>query len=112
MGILFLSLSSNNIHFLLTNSAGQIKSWTTVGKLRSKGVRKTLVIPSFEIIRFLEKKTKELNYSFLHLRIKGWGNHKKNIFKLLKQSKLKFVSIIDVTTCPHNGCKISRNRRL
>lgn len=112
MGILFLSLSSNNIHFLLTDSTGQIKAWTTSGKLKSKGVKKNLNISYFEIIRFLEKKTKELNYTFLHVRIKGWGKNKKNIFKILKQSKFKFISVIDVTTCPHNGCKIPRKRKL
>lgn len=71
MGILFLSFSFNNIHFLLTDCKGQIKSWTTVGKSRSKGVKKNLSLSSFDLINFLEKKTQEFNYTSLHVRIKG-----------------------------------------
>nr|YP_009040910.1 ribosomal protein S11 [Neopyropia fucicola]AIB08130.1 ribosomal protein S11 [Neopyropia fucicola] len=112
MGILFLSFSSNNIHLLLTDCKGKIKSWTTAGKSRPKGVKKNLSLSSSEITQFLETKTKKFNYTSLHVRIKGWGKNKKNIFKILKQSKLKFISIIDITTCPHNGCKIPRKRKL
>ena len=111
-GILFLSFSSNNIHFLLTNSLGQIKTWTTAGKSRSKGIKKNLSLSILEVTNFLEEKTKELNYSFLHVRIKGWGKNKKNVFKIFKQSKLKFLSVTDITSCPHNGCKIPRKRKL
>nr|AIB08160.1 ribosomal protein S11 [Pyropia kanakaensis] len=112
IGILFLSFSSNNIHFLLTDCKGHIKAWTTAGKLRPKGVKKNLSLSFFEISNFLEKKTKSLNYTFLHVRIKGWGKNKKNVFKILKQSKLKFISVLDNTACPHNGCKIPRKRKL
>nr|YP_006234153.1 ribosomal protein S11 [Neoporphyra haitanensis]AFH57664.1 ribosomal protein S11 [Neoporphyra haitanensis]QYA17628.1 ribosomal protein S11 [Porphyra crispata]BAL63267.1 ribosomal protein S11 [Neoporphyra haitanensis] len=112
IGILFLSFSLNNIHFLLTDCTGQIKSWTTARKSRSKGAKKNLPLSSFELIKFLEKKTKDLNYAFLHVRIKGWGHNKKNVFKILKQSRLKFISVIDTTTCPHNGCRIPRKRKL
>nr|BAL63259.1 ribosomal protein S11 [Pyropia kurogii] len=111
-GILFLSFSSNNIHFLLTDCTGQIKAWTTAGRSRSKGMKKSLSLSFFEVSNFLEKKTKDLNYTFLHVRIKGWGKNKKNVFKILKQSKLKFISVLDNTTCPHNGCKIPRKRKL
>nr|AGZ17888.1 ribosomal protein S11 [Neopyropia yezoensis]WKD83627.1 ribosomal protein S11 [Neopyropia yezoensis] len=112
MGILFLSFSSNNIHFLLTDCKGKIKSWTTAGKSRSKGVKRSLSLSSSEITHFLEIKTKALSYTSLHVRIKGWGKNKKNVFKILKQSKLKFISVMDITTCPHNGCKIPRKRKL
>nr|YP_009048897.1 ribosomal protein S11 [Wildemania schizophylla]AID57266.1 ribosomal protein S11 [Wildemania schizophylla] len=111
-GILFLSFSSNNIHFLLTDNKGQIKSWTTANKLRSKGIKKALPLSTFEIVNYLGSKSNEHNYSYLHVRIKGWGKNKKNVFKILKQSKLKFLSIIDVTAHAHNGCKIPRKRKL
>nr|YP_010925395.1 ribosomal protein S11 [Neoporphyra seriata]WKD83601.1 ribosomal protein S11 [Neoporphyra seriata] len=111
-GILFLSFSLNNIHFLLTDYTGQVKSWTTARKSRSKGVKKNLPPSSFELVNFLEKKVADLNYTSLHVRIKGWGLNKKSVFKILKQSKLKFVSVIDDTTYPHNGCKIPRKRKL
>nr|AIB08099.1 ribosomal protein S11 [Neoporphyra perforata]AIB08385.1 ribosomal protein S11 [Neoporphyra perforata] len=112
IGILFLSFSSNNIHFLLTDCTGQIKAWTTARKSRSKGMKKSLSFSSFELVNFLENKIKVLNYTFLHVRIKGWGKHKKSVFKTLKQSRLKFLSIIDDTTCPHNGCRTPRKRKL
>lgn len=112
IGILFLSFSSNNTYFLLTDHVGRIKAWTTVGRSKIKGVKKNLSISTFEIITFLEQKVKNFNYSSLHVRIKGWGKNKKNIFKILKQSKLKFISVIDVTSCPYNGCKISLKRKL
>lgn len=112
IGILFLSFNFNNIHFLLTDCTGQIKSWTTARKSRTKGVKKSLPFSFFELVHFLEKKTQDLNYTFLHVRIKGWGSNKKNVFKILKQSKLKFLSVVDDTTCPHNGCRIPRKRKL
>nr|YP_010338866.1 ribosomal protein S11 [Bangia atropurpurea]UNJ18833.1 ribosomal protein S11 [Bangia atropurpurea] len=112
IGILFLSFSSNNTHFLLTDHLGQIKAWTTAGRLKTKGIKKNLAISPFEIIYFLKKKTKELGYSSLHVKIKGWSKKKKNIFKILKQSKLRFISVMDITSCPYNGCKIPRKRKL
>nr|NP_049320.1 ribosomal protein S11 [Porphyra purpurea]AAD03123.1 ribosomal protein S11 [Porphyra purpurea] len=111
-GILFLSFSSNNTHFLLTDHAGQVKAWTTAGRSKIKGVKKNLSLSIFETIRFLEQEANNLNYSYFHVRIKGWGKNKKNIFKILKQSKLKFISVIDITSCPYNGCRIPRKRKL
>jgi small subunit ribosomal protein S11 len=52
-------------------------------------------------------------YSFcLYFEVKGIGEGKSSVLKSFHGLGFKIISISDITGEPHNGCRVSKTRRI
>lgn len=111
-GVVFILFTSNNTLYSLTNFKGDVLFSVSLGVQRTKGLKK--VIPSTTHLSTLKLASyiyKE-NFTHLHLKIKGVSKAKKLIVKTLSQLNLQIITLQDITSFPHNGCRKKRKRRI
>jgi small subunit ribosomal protein S11 len=60
----------------------------------------------------IAKRSYDLGFLQVHLRFKGFNKNKKSIVKALNHSGLITLSLQDLTSFPHNGCRIAKYRRV
>jgi small subunit ribosomal protein S11 len=111
-GVVFVLFTSNNTLYSLTNFKGDILFSISLGIQRTKGLKK--VIPStihLSTLKLAHYICKE-NFTHLHLKVKGVSRAKKLIIKTLSQLDLKIITLQDITSFPHNGCRKKRKRRI
>jgi len=111
-GIIFILFTSNNVLCSLTDTKGDLISWTSAGSQRSKGLKKSIPIVIYTAITKLANIAFNYGISYIHVRFKGLNKSKKSVLKALNHTSIKLLSIQDVTALPHNGCKNPRKKRL
>nr|YP_010620108.1 Ribosomal protein S11 [Periphykon beckeri]WAX04144.1 Ribosomal protein S11 [Periphykon beckeri] len=109
---LFILFTQNNIFLTFTNFKGQVLNWYSVGRFKSKGLKKLTVSLIKTFLQSFIKVKLFKNIRF-HIKLKGHNKLKKQFIKIfLKTITLENLSISDNSKFPTNGCKLKRKRRL
>nr|AHX02506.1 ribosomal protein S11 [Schimmelmannia schousboei] len=110
--ILTILFTSNNIFYTLTKLNGEVLFWTSVGSKKLKGTKKitvtTITLAMNSILNFVN----EFKCNNIHIKFKGFNKNKRLAMKYLKQTSLNILSISDLTAMAHNGCRLSKMRRI
>jgi small subunit ribosomal protein S11 len=77
-----------------------------------KGSKRSTVYAAQQTLLLLIEKLKEKNIKVVILFFKGFGRGRRSIIKGLKKNKIKVLRIFDKTPIAHNGCRVSKKRRL
>nr|YP_004062227.1 ribosomal protein S11 [Plocamiocolax pulvinata]ADR03243.1 ribosomal protein S11 [Plocamiocolax pulvinata] len=108
--ILIILFKPTNFFCIVTDLKGNVLFWTSSGILNSKSTRKfipsTIVYTLKYIINLLHK------YKYLRIKIKGFNKNQKSILKIFKNTFLNILSICDLKSFPHNGCKKRKRKRI
>lgn len=110
--ILSILFTSNNILFTLTNLYGEVIYWVSTGSYKQKGTKKLTLTVLILAVKSIVNYLTHLKCNFIHLKIKGFKKNKKSILKYFSSKNLNILSISDLTSLPHNGCKNKKSRRL
>nr|YP_010835022.1 ribosomal protein S11 [Cryptomonas gyropyrenoidosa]WFQ82697.1 ribosomal protein S11 [Cryptomonas gyropyrenoidosa] len=97
-----INASYTNYKTILCNSTGA---------LGIKGSRRSTYYAGQSISNISGKALKLLGVKYIYVKIKGFGKGRYSGIKGLLNTNLKFLSILDVTPTPFNGCKTSKKRR-
>jgi small subunit ribosomal protein S11 len=104
--------TANNILYALTNSTGDVLFSISSGAQRTKGLKKVVPaaahLAALQLVHYINKE----DFTQLHLKIKGVNKTKKTVIKTLSQLNLKFFTLEDTTSFPHNGCRKKKKRRI
>jgi small subunit ribosomal protein S11 len=76
----------NNIIIAMTNSTGQVITWSSAGKMGFKG--------SVEVF------------------VKGPGSGRESAIRTIQTTGIEITTIRDMTPLPHNGCRPPKARRV
>nr|AHX02458.1 ribosomal protein S11 [Plocamium cartilagineum] len=110
--ILIILFKPTNLFLIVTNIKGEILFWTSSGILNTKSTKKVIpstIVYTFKyIINLLYKN----NNKFIHIKIKGFNKNKKNILKIFKNTFLNILSVCDLESLPHNGCRKPKKKRI
>jgi small subunit ribosomal protein S11 len=111
VALLNIKCSSNNtiIYCQYANKGGLNLSAGTTGL---SGAKRSTVYAAQQIILLLIEKLKEQKIKNVIVFFKGFGRGRKSIIKGLKKNKIKVLRIFDITSIAHNGCRVSKKRRL
>uniref|UniRef100_A0A4D6BP51 Ribosomal protein S11 n=1 Tax=Balbiania investiens TaxID=111861 RepID=A0A4D6BP51_9FLOR len=112
VGVIFILFTSNNVIYSLTDLKGSVLLWTSTGTQRTKGLKKSMPLTIYTSMLAIAKKSYELGFLKVHLKIKGFNKNKKSIVKALNHSSLTALSLQDLTSFPHNGCRVAKCRRI
>ncbi|MGD9977037.1 MAG: 30S ribosomal protein S11 [Bacteroidales bacterium] len=104
--------SFNNIIVSLTNSTGQVISWSSAGKMGFKGSKKNTPYAGQTAAADCSKVAYDLGLRKVKVFVKGPGAGRESAIRTIHSAGIEVTEIIDVTPLPHNGCRPPKRRRV
>jgi small subunit ribosomal protein S11 len=111
-GQLHVHSSFNNIIVTLTNSEGQVISWSSAGKMGFRGSKKNTPYAAQMAAQDCAKIAFDLGLRRVKAYVKGPGNGRESAIRTIHGAGIEVMEIIDVTPLPHNGCRPAKRRRV
>ena len=104
--------SFNNIIVALTNTDGQVISWSSAGKMGFRSSKKNTPYAAQMAVQDCAKAAYDLGLRKVKVFVKGPGNGRESAIRTLDASGLQITEIVDVTPLPHNGCRPPKRRKV
>ena len=111
-GQLHVHSSFNNIIVSLTNSEGEVISWSSAGKMRFRGSKKNTPYAAQMAAQDCAKVAFDLGLRKVKAYVKGPGNGRESAIRAVDGAGIMVTEIVDVTPLPHNGCRPPKRRRV
>lgn len=111
-GMAFIKATFNNVLVSVTDSAGNVLSWSSSGKEGFRGSRKNTPYAAQLSAETAAKAAYDLGLRKVEVFVKGPGSGREAAVRALASSGLEVVSIKDRTPIPHNGCRPPKRRRV
>ncbi|MBR4395348.1 MAG: 30S ribosomal protein S11 [Eubacteriaceae bacterium] len=107
-----IASSFNNTIVTISDTEGNVLSWSSAGELGFKGSRKSTPYAAQTAATEAAKKAMEHGLQFVDVMVKGPGSGRESAIRALQTAGLTITSIKDVTPIPHNGCRPPKRRRV
>jgi len=115
---IYISSSLNNTFVCLTNVKKKILYKISIGKLRKKGIKKTISarFDGAELGKLVATQIKLLKFAYIFIFYKGVGRGKRSVLfglrKILKKKfGIKIKAIFKQNFLPQNGCRLIKKQR-
>lgn len=102
----------NNIIISLTNSDGQVISWSSAGKKGFRGSKKNTPYAAQTAALECSKVAFDMGLRKVKVFVKGPGAGRESAIRTINASGIEVMEIVDVTPMPHNGCRPPGRRRV
>jgi small subunit ribosomal protein S11 len=112
MGEAHINATFNNIIISLTNSAGQVISWSSAGKMGFRGSKKNTPYAAQTAAQDCVKEAFDLGLRRVKVYVKGPGGGRESAIRSIHGAGIEVTEIVDVTPLPHNGCRPPKKRRV
>jgi len=112
IGEAHVTASFNNIIISLTNTKGEVISWSSAGKMGFRGSKKNTPYAAQTAAEDCAKVAQEAGLRKVKVFVKGPGNGRESAIRSLHNAGIKVMEIIDITSQPHNGCRPPKRRRV
>ncbi|OGW36983.1 MAG: 30S ribosomal protein S11 [Nitrospirae bacterium GWD2_57_9] len=111
-GVAHIHASFNNTIVTITDTAGNVITWSSAGNKGFKGSRKSTPFASQLAAESAAKKAIENGMRQVEVYVKGPGTGRESAIRSIQAAGLEIVAIKDVTPIPHNGCRPPKRRRV
>ena len=111
-GVAYINVSYNNTLIAITDSKGEVISWSSAGTAGFKGTKKSTPYAANIVAKDCVEKAKKYNLTNLKIVIKGVGPGRESAIRGLASTGLNITSIMDATPVAHNGVKAPKPRRV
>ena len=111
-GLAFVKATFNNVLVTITDSDGNVLSWSSAGKEGFKGSRKNTPYAAQLSAETAAKAAYEMGLRKVDVFVKGPGSGRESAVRAMSNMGLEVNSIIDKTPIPHNGCRPPKRRRV
>src|SRR5579863_9533347 len=111
-GIVHVQASFNNTIITITDTVGNVLSWSSSGSLGFRGSRKGTPFAAQQASLTAANKAKEAGLRTVEVRVAGRGSGRESAVRALSTAGIEVRSIKDVTPIPHNGCRPPKKRRV
>lgn len=111
-GVVHIQSTFNNTIVTITDSAGNVVSWSSSGIQGFKGSRKSTPFAAQLAAEDAAKKAMEHGMKNVEVFVKGPGAGRESALRSLQSAGLNVLVIKDVTPVPHNGCRPPKRRRV
>lgn len=112
VGQAYVHSSFNNIIVTLTNSTGQVISWSSAGKMGFRGSKKNTPYAAQTAAEECAKIAYDLGLRKVKVYVKGPGSGRESAIRTIHTAGIEVTEINDVTPLPHNGCRPPKRRRV
>ena len=111
-GYAYISSTFNNIIISMTNSSGEVISWSYAGKQGFRGSKKNTPYAGQVAAEDCAKVAFDAGLRSVKVYLKGPGNGRESAVRAIDGAGISVTEIIDVTPTPHNGCRPPKRRRV
>ena len=111
-GKAFVLSTFNNTIISISDTSGNIVSWSSAGQKGFKGARKSTPYAAQVAADSAAVKALEYGMKTLTVEIKGPGSGRETALRALQARGFKILSIKDTTPLPHNGTRPPKKRRV
>lgn len=111
-GVVHIYSTFNNTIVTITDSAGNVVSWSSSGVQGFKGSRKSTPFAAQLAAEDASKKAMEHGMNSVEVYVKGPGPGRESALRALQAAGFNVLRIRDVTPVPHNGCRPPKRRRV
>lgn len=102
----------NNTIITITDSNGDVITWSSAGTVGFKGSRKSTPYAAQLAGQQAARQAIDMGVRELDIYVKGPGPGREAAVRALQAAGLGVRSISDVTRVPHNGCRPPKKRRV
>ncbi len=107
-----ISSTFNNVIVTITNSNGQVISWSSAGKSGFRGSKKNTPYAAQVSAQDAAKTAYDLGLRKIKAYVKGPGSGRESAIRAIAGVGIEVTEIIDVTPMPHNGCRPKGRRKV
>jgi len=111
-GLAFVKATFNNVIVTVTDTEGNVLSWSSAGKQGFKGSRKNTPYAAQLSAEDAGKVAYEMGLRKVNVFVKGPGSGREAAVRALATAGLVVDTIRDTTPIPHNGCRPPKRRRV
>ncbi len=111
-GIAYVTATFNNTIVTITDPAGNVISWSTSGKCKFTGSKKSSAFAGTIAAQNAAKDAAALGMKECEVNLKGPGAGRESAVRGLQSAGLTITMIRDKTPVPHNGCRPRKRRRV
>jgi small subunit ribosomal protein S11 len=111
-GVVHIQSTFNNTIVTITDTTGNVISWSSSGVQGFKGSRKSTPFAAQLTAEDAAKKAMEHGMRNVEVFVKGPGAGRESALRALQAVGFNVVLIKDVTPIPHNGCRPPKRRRV
>jgi small subunit ribosomal protein S11 len=112
VGEAHIQATFNNIIISLTNTQGQVISWSSAGKMGFKGSKKNTPYAAQVAAEECTREAHDFGLRKVKVFVKGPGSGRESAIRSIHNSGVEVTEIVDVTPLPHNGCRPPKRRRV
>jgi small subunit ribosomal protein S11 len=111
-GVAHIKSSFNNTIVTITDQQGNAIAWASSGNVGFKGSRKSTPFAAQLAAEAAAKKAMEHGVRRVDVMVKGPGSGRETAIRSIQNTGIEVVGIKDVTPIPHNGCRLTKRRRV
>lgn len=111
-GVVHIQSTFNNTIVSITDTNGNVISWSSAGMHGFKGSRKSTPFAAQLTAEDAAKKAQEHGLKTVEVFVKGPGAGRESALRSLQAVGFTVTKIRDVTPVPHNGCRPPKKRRV
>jgi small subunit ribosomal protein S11 len=111
-GVVHIQSTFNNTIVTITDTAGNVVSWSSSGVMGFKGSRKSTPFAAQMTAEDAARKAMEHGMRNVEVFVKGPGAGRESALRSLQSAGFNVTQIKDVTPIPHNGCRPPKRRRV
>jgi small subunit ribosomal protein S11 len=111
-GQVHIRANFNNIIISVTNTEGQVISWSSAGKMGFRGSKKNTPYAAQVAVLDCGKTAFDSGLRKVDVFVKGPGSGRDSAIRNLQTVGLEVLTITDTTPLPHNGCRPPKRRRV
>lgn len=112
LGQVHIKASFNNILISITNSSGQVISWSSAGKMGFRGSKKNTPYAAQVAAADCAQQAYDAGMRKAEVFVKGTGAGRESAIRSVQNTGIEVTTITDVTPLPHNGCRPPKRRRV
>lgn len=111
-GVIHIQSTFNNTIVTITNSTGNTISWASAGSSGFKGARKSTPFAAQTAAEKVAIEALGTGMKNVDILVKGQGSGRETAIRAIEQAGFEIISIQDITSVPHNGCRPPKRRRV
>ena len=111
-GVVHIQATFNNTIITVTDSKGEVISWSSAGACGFKGARKGTPFAAQTAAEAAGRQSMEQGMRHVEIVVTGPGSGRETAIRAIQGVGLGITLIRDITPIPHNGCRPPKKRRV
>ena len=111
-GIVHIQSTFNNTIITITDTTGDAISWASAGSSGFKGARKSTPFAAQTAAEKAALNALNTGMKNVEILVKGQGSGRETAIRAIEGAGFDIISIQDITSVPHNGCRPPKRRRV